>query len=272
MSKKLLLRLVALVAAVMCSLGASAQEAYACHSWQYMTLTFYYDNLRSTRTGTTFDLNTGPYLPAWLGKVIYHVEFDPSFANARPTTTYGWFFDLGDLDYITGMEYLNTSEVTDMTAMFANCLFLQSLDVSHFNTSKVTNMNSMFGACWELTELDLSSFNTSKVTDMTGMFGGNSKMTTIYVGKGWSTAAVTNSTGMFIGCPSLEGGQGTVWNEASPDDKTFAHIDGGMSNPGYFTAKNSALYGDVNGDGSVDINDVTDLIIYLLSLRSQISD
>ena len=104
------------------------------------------------------------------------------------------------------------------------------------------------------------------------MFGGNSKMTTIYVGKGWSTAAVTNSTGMFIGCPSLEGGQGTVWNEASPDDKTFAHIDGGMSNPGYFTAKNSALYGDVNGDGSVDINDVTDLIIYLLSLRSQISD
>ena len=51
-------------------------------------------------------------------------------------------------------------------------------------------------------------------------------------------------------------------------DKTYAHIDGGPSNPGYFTAKTGGLRGDVNGDGSVNISDVTALIDYLLSGNS----
>lgn len=29
----------------------------------------------------------------------------------------------------------------------------------------------------------------------------------------------------------------TVWASSNPRDKTYAHIDGGTSNPGYFTAK-----------------------------------
>ena len=35
----------------------------------------------------------------------------------------------------------------------------------------------------------------------------------------------------------LVGGAGTAYN-GSHVDKTYAHIDGGTSNPGYFTAKN----------------------------------
>ena len=57
------LRLVVLVAAMMCALGASAAEAYACYTSSNTTLTFYYDNLRSTRPGATFDLNTGADVP-----------------------------------------------------------------------------------------------------------------------------------------------------------------------------------------------------------------
>ena len=257
-----LLRVVVLAAAVMCALGASAAEAYAHISSSNLTLTFYYDDLRSSRQGTTYDLNTGPNLPGWMNKVILHVVFDPSFADARPTTPYGWFFDMIELETITGMSYLNTSEVTDMTAMFANCIWLSSLDVSHFDTSKVTNMNGMFGACWELTSLDLSSFNTSNVTIMEGMFVGNSQLQTIYVGDGWSTAAVMNSTDMFFGCPRLVGGQGTAYDEDHVD-AAYAHIDGGPDNPGYFTKKPEL--GDVNLDGSITIVDVTDLIDYLLS-------
>ena len=70
---------------------------------------------------------------------------------------------------------------------------------------------------------------------------------------------------MFTGCTSLVGGQGTAYNSSNPKDKTYAHIDGGTSNPGYFTDKNASLRGDVNGDGSVNISDVTALIDYLLS-------
>ena len=39
---------------------------------------------------------------------------------------------------------------------------------------------------------------------------------------------------MFTGCSALVGGSGTTYN-SSYVDKTYAHIDGGQSNPGYFT-------------------------------------
>ncbi|MBQ3991622.1 MAG: BspA family leucine-rich repeat surface protein, partial [Bacteroidaceae bacterium] len=153
-----------------------------------------------------------------------------------------------NLQSITGMSYLNTSEVTDMRFMFVNCRELTSLDLSHFNTSKVTDMNSMFCYCSSLTNLDLSSFNTSKVTNMHGLFCDCYNLRTIYAGNGWSTAAVTNSSDMFYGCSSLVGGQGTTY-DANHVDKAYAHIDGGTSNPGYFTEKPAFTLGDVNGDG-----------------------
>jgi surface protein len=195
---------------------------------------------------------------------VTKVVFDPSFAGARPTTTYDWFYGMENLQSITGMSYLNTSEVTDMGSMFTNCKKLTSLDVSHFNTSKVIYMNQMFYGCTGLTSLDLSSFNTSNVTNMRYMFAGCTNLRTIYVGSGWSTAAVTSSGYMFNNCTSLVGGQGTTY-DANPIDKTYAHIDGGTSNPGYFTAKNAGLRGDVNHDGQVNITDVTTLISMIMS-------
>ena len=265
MKKALLFRLAVLVAAMMCALGAAAAEAYACYTSSNTTLTFYYDNQRSSRTGTTYDLNTGANDTDWdtdgTNASVTMVVFDSSFAGARPTTTCDWFYNMQNLQSITGLSYLNTSEVTDMRYMFLGCSKLTSLDVSHFNTSKVIYMNQMFSGCTGLTSLDLSSFNTSKVAYMYEMFNGCSGLTsldlssfstskvtnmnsmffscsnlrTIYVGNGWSTAAVTNSGSMFTMCTSLLGGQGTTYSSSNPTDKTYAHIDGGPSNPGYFT-------------------------------------
>ena len=246
----------------------NAPVAYACYTPSNTTLTFYYDTQRSSRTGTTYDLNPASTRPGWYtdgtNTNVTKVVFDPSFAGARPTATYDWFYSMINLQTITGMNYLNTSEVTNMSWMFTNCKKLTSLDLSHFNTSKVTNMNSMFGACWGLTSLDLSSFNTSKVTNMYNMFYNCPDLRTIYVGNGWSTAAVTNSTDMFYNCTSLVGGQGTTY-DANHIDKAYAHIDGGTSNPGYFTAKNAGQRGDVNHDGQVNITDVTTLISMIMS-------
>ncbi len=247
----------------------NAPVPYACYTSSNTTLTFYYDNQRSSRTGTTYDLNTGTNFTDWhndgTNYYVTQVVFDPSFANARPTSTSDWFDSMTNLESITGMNYLNTSEVTSMAWMFLGCRKLTSLDVSHFNTSKVIYMTQMFYRCIGLTSLDLSSFNTSKVIDMQSMFEESNKLQTIYVGSGWSTAAVTSSTNMFNNCTSLVGGQGTTYSSSNPMDKTYAHIDGGTSNPGYFTAKNAGLRGDVNGDGNVNISDVTALINYLLS-------
>ena len=263
--KALLFRLCALVAAMMCTLGASAAEAYANLIPADSTLTFYYDNLRSTRTGTTYDLNTGSNMPEWSSESslssVTRVVFDSSFRDARPTSTFCWFYNFVNLTSITGWEYLNTSEVTNMTGMFFLCYNMTNLDVSHFNTANVTNMGSMFDTCSGLTsldvscfntakvtdmaymfegcagltDLDLSCFNTSKVTDMSFMFNDNPNLSTIYVGSGWNTDAVTSSPNMFYKCYSLVGGMGTTYN-ARHVGVTYAHIDGGPSNPGYFTA------------------------------------
>jgi surface protein len=268
MSNKLLFRLVVLVTAVMCTLGASAQEAYAVYTTDVTTLSFYYDTQRSSRPGTTYDLNIGYNYPDWYTDGtnfnVTKVVFDPSFAGARPTSTIYWFFGLFNLQSITGLEYLNTSEVTDMAWMFFYCTNLTSLDLSHSNTSKVNSMYNMLGYCQSLTSLDLSSFNTSQVISMSSMFDHCANLRTIYVGDGWNTAAVTISQDMFKDCTSLVGGKGTTYSNSNPTDKTYAHIDGGTSNPGYFTEKPAFIRGDVNGDGSVNISDVTTLIDLLL--------
>ena len=265
----LLLSFAVMLASMMCALGAAAAEAYACYTPSNTTLTFYYDTQRDSRTGTTYDLNEGHYEPDWetdgINANVTTVVFDPSFADARPTTTCDWFYDMVNLQSIMGLNYLNTSEVTTMVYMFLNCNKLTSLDVSHFNTAKVTNMYGIFAYCTGLTSLDLSSFNTSKVIEMRYMFYGCTNLRTISVGSGWSTAAVTNSVGMFGFCTSLVGGQGTTWDESNPMDKTYAHIDGGPSNPGYFTAKNASQRGDINGDGLVNVADVTALIQIVLN-------
>jgi hypothetical protein len=53
--------------------------------------------------------------------------------------------------------------------------------------------------------------------------------------------------------------------DANHTDKTYARIDGGPDAPGYFTAKSSVRYGDVNNDGIIDISDVIILIDDVLS-------
>ena len=162
------------------------------------------------------------------------------------------------------MSNFSTTNVTNMSFMFYMDGNLSSLDVSNFDTQNVTNMGGMFYKCSTLTTLDVSSFNTAKVTNMDWLFSHNTSLTTIYVSDGWSTAAVETADHILYGCTNLVGGQGTVY-DAYHFDITYAHIDGGSANPGYFTEKPTALRGDVNGDNNVSIGDVTALIDYLLS-------
>ena len=89
------------------------------------------------------------------------------------------FYNFTKLVSIDGLEYLDTSNVTSMLAMFCNCRSLTTLDLSNFDTSNVTTMMEMFANCSSLTTLDLSNFDTSKVTNMANMFWGCGSLTTI---------------------------------------------------------------------------------------------
>lgn len=79
------------------------------------------------------------------------------------------FAGLEHLQKIEGLSNFDTTNVTNISEMFAHCYGLTSLDLSHFNTAKVTDMSSMFEWCTMLTSLDLSNFDTNKVTNRENM-------------------------------------------------------------------------------------------------------
>ena len=201
MSKKLLFRLAALVAAMMCALGASAAEAYACYTSSNTTLTFYYDDQRSSRPGTTYLLiGNAPWYD--IRTSVTKVVFDPTFADARPTSGFYWFYEMTNLTTIEGLNYLNTENMTNMNGMFAYCSSLTSIDVGHFNTANSVNMGGMFYGCSGVSSLDVSNFNTSKVTNMYGMFQDCSGLTTLDVSH-FNTSKVITMGSMFQNCSGL---------------------------------------------------------------------
>ena len=126
----------------------------------------------------------------------------------------------------------NTSNVTDMAGMFAHISVI-SLNLSDFDTSNVIDMSGMF-TNGKFNILDLSEFNTEKLESIAYMFMGNADLKTIYVSDKFVIDNVRLHTGTFRDCTNLVGGSGTTY-DSSKIDKTYAHIDGGTSNPGYFT-------------------------------------
>ena len=192
---------------------AQTREAYVAQSADKTMLTFYYDDQRATRTGTTWGIEEtkkegDDTFPAWAGtdhvenNTTTRVVFDASFRDFRPTTTVRGFFYYRALKQIEGLEYLNTSDVKNMGEMFRDCSGLTSLDLSHFNTQNVTDMAAMFLYCSGLTSLDLKNFNTQNVTNMFGMFQRCSGFTSLDL-KNFNTQNVTNMFAMFTNCSGL---------------------------------------------------------------------
>ena len=167
------------------------------------TLTFFLTS-KETLGENEYELNSGKNLPEWVKHTfsITKVVFDTSFANARPTSCYKWFFWCEKLNQVEGIKNLNTKEVTDMAGMFCKCRDLSSLDVSGFNTEKVTDMSGMFYECISLKLLDVAKFNTANVKSMSNMFYRCNNLDLLNV-TNFNTVNVTNMQGMFYSCPAL---------------------------------------------------------------------
>ena len=185
---------------------------------------------------------------------IKNIVFEENFKTYAPTSLNSFFQYLNELEIISGLDYLNTANVTNMSdmfykcnklssldlsnfntanvtnmyEMFCDCNKLSSLDLSNFNTAKVTNMGNMFENCNKLTSLDLTSFNTAKVEYMWKMFYNCSALTTIYASDKFVTDKVTdNGSKMFYGCKNLKG----------YDDSKIDYNYANCSPPGYFTSE-----------------------------------
>ena len=221
------------------------------------TLTFFLTS-KETLGENEYELNSGKNLPEWVVKHLFSITkvvFDTSFANARPTSCYKWFWLCDKLKQVEGIKNLNTKEVTDMVDMFCDCRDLSSLDVSGFNTGKVTDMSGMFYecislklldvakfntanvksmskmfySCQNLASLNVTNFNTANVTNMQGMFSGCSALTTIYASDKFVTGKVTDGSNMFSNCTNLKGFI-DYKNNSDKTDHIFANYK-----TGYFT-------------------------------------
>lgn len=78
---------------------------------------------------------------------IKYVTFDQSVQNASPKSCKEWFYQFSNLKSIEGLTYLNTTDVKNMTRMFAECDSLRTLDLYKFNTYHVLWMKEMFKNC-----------------------------------------------------------------------------------------------------------------------------
>ena len=237
MSKKLLKNLCAVFLAGFMALlllpqSAQAQrkEAYVVKSSDKKTLTFYYDDQKSSRTGTVWGIEEtkkeyGDTYPAWSGtwdtpeSKVTTAVFDASFKNYRPQSTEMWFFNFKKLKKIEGLTNLNTSEVTTMSSMFRGCQNLTSLDLSNFKTENVQNMRGMFYECKNLTSLNLSNFKTENAQYMSAMFDGCHNLTSLNLSN-FKTENVKDMSLMFYECKKLSSLDLSNFNTENVKDMT----------------------------------------------------
>ena len=216
----MLLMLLLLPAGMVAQKAASSSKYIATYESSTQTLTFK-ENVGETlpeNSAWVEDKMTVNAINKRLGNgTIVHIVFDKSFSTYTPTSLFQFFCYLSKLETITGLEYLNTANVTDMSYMFYSCSSLTSLDVTHFNTANVTDMHCMFEDCSSLTSLDVTHFNTAKVTDMESMFSSCSSLTSLDVSH-FNTANVTNMNSMFENCSSLTSLDVTNFNTAEVTD------------------------------------------------------
>ena len=222
----------------------------------------YVDNLNIPEGATVVDVSKSGdnTIKMWYNEADANGNYDitigsnniiyanPSGSNLFSNLTNVTSIDLSNLDTsgIAGMngmfendkvltnivfgDNFNTSNATNMTAMFRGCNNLTELDLRMFDTSNVKSMYNMFAEsgiknvnlssfvthnldgggmqrmflnCTKLESLDLSSFDTSSITNFGKIFYHCTSLKSLNVSN-FNTSNVTNFYDMFNGCSSLK--------------------------------------------------------------------
>ena len=154
-------------------------------------------------------------------------SFEKGWINIRPQD-----------DNIYNISVLNNE--SDRAAWIKNVSKVVC-DEYYTNNEKPTSCAYWFKNFTSLKTIDLSSIDMSNVTDMTEMFSGCNNLSTILVSHEWKPNPTILGDNMFDGCTEIIGDKGTTYN-SSKTDITYAYIDGGTEQPGYFTTGEYKLF------------------------------
>ena len=159
------------------------------------------------------------------------VVIDESFKNYPLASCSGMFKEFKNVITITGLENLNTTNVTSMRGMFDYCFKLQTFDIDKLQTASVQDMSNMFYNCKCLTSLDVSHFETGSVTDMSAMFKAIGDKVKSLDLSNFNTEKVEYMNSMFADINMLETLDLTSFNTSSVKNMTrmfesacFKHI------------------------------------------------
>ncbi len=219
----MLLMLLLLPAGMVAQTSASSSKYIATYESSTQTLTFkkFVGETLPENSAWVEDKQTVAAINTKLGNgTIVHIVFDKSFSTYTPTSLSEFFCGLTKLETITGLEYLNTAKVTDMSYMFSSCLRLTSLDITNFNTANVTDMSYMFNSCTKLTSLDVTNFNTAKVKNMIRMFSNCQALTSLNV-TNFNTEKIPDMSYMFSQCKQLTSLDVTNFNTVNVTNMSY---------------------------------------------------
>lgn len=161
------------------------------------------------------------------------LSLDLTNFNTSKVKNMGWMFSgTYKLKEVKGLENLDVKAVNNVTFMFSK-IGLEHINLPDFTKSNITSMTGMFRSV-NVQTIDLTRIQLNNVQDLDNTFCRCPKLKTIYVQDDYIPKSVI-AQGTFDGCTSLVGGAGTKYDPTFIDS-TAARIDGGVSNPGYFTS------------------------------------
>ena len=164
-------------------------------------------------------IKTGTEVPPWgLDCTYIVVQAGKDGLKIRPNSLESWFDSVRNLNFLTGLKNIDTSNVTSMHNMFRNC-GLETIDLTNFTIG-------------------------NKVSSVEDMFSFNSNLKNIYTNTFDISDVKFANQQVFVDCDSLVGGNGTAYAEQPASVRALAkygHIDGGETNPGYFKQKGTLI-------------------------------
>jgi hypothetical protein len=98
-------------------------------------------------------------------------SMNSAFANMKKLTT------------VSGLDLVDTSEVTDMSNLFNGCENLQDINLNELETDNVILANWMLKDCINLQNIDMSKVNLENAIEMQGLFSGCIRATNISIPK-----------------------------------------------------------------------------------------
>ena len=130
----------------------------------------------------------------------------------------GAFFYCGNVEYIDGLKYIDTSQFTSLDSLFSGNESLKEIDLSTWDTTLVETTENLFYNCFALTTIgDVGNWVTINVKNMSRMFSGCRALKSLNCSN-WNTKRVENMYDMFYNCGNLNDIDVSSWDVSNVTD------------------------------------------------------